>query len=138
MENARRRLIWHGVFLFLLGLVTGLVGEHFTNPRMGLSAHLEGVLNGILLVALGSVWQEVHLSSRLGAAAFWLTLFGAYANWCVTTLAAVFGTGSVTPIAAVGRSAQPWQEVLVSVGFLGVALSIMAAAVLILLGLRSE
>jgi hypothetical protein len=53
MEIVHRRLMWHGMFLFLLGLVTGLVEQRFANVRMGLSAHLEGVMNGILLLALG-------------------------------------------------------------------------------------
>jgi hypothetical protein len=46
MESDDRRLMWHGLFLFLLGLVTGLLEQRFTNIRMGLSAHLEGVMNG--------------------------------------------------------------------------------------------
>lgn len=138
MNNAQRRLVWHGVFLFLLGLLTGLVGEHFANVRMGLSAHLEGVMNGILLIAVGGIWQEVRLPVTSIKAAFWLLLYGAYSNWLVTTLAALFGTGSMTPIAAAGRSAAPWQEALVSVGFVSVALAIIAASVLLLIGLRAK
>jgi hypothetical protein len=33
--------MWHGMLLFLLGLITGLLEQRFTNVRMGLSAHLE-------------------------------------------------------------------------------------------------
>lgn len=44
METANRRLMWHGMFLFLLGLITGFLEQHFTNVRMGLAAHLEGVM----------------------------------------------------------------------------------------------
>ena len=40
-----RHLMWHGMFLFLLGLLTGLLEQRFTNVRMGMAAHLEGVLN---------------------------------------------------------------------------------------------
>jgi hydroxylaminobenzene mutase len=47
--------MWHGMFLFLLGLVTGMLETRFTNMRMGLSAHLEGVMNGIFLVVLGAI-----------------------------------------------------------------------------------
>jgi hypothetical protein len=32
------------MLLFLLGLITGLLEQRFTNVRMGLSEHLEGVL----------------------------------------------------------------------------------------------
>jgi hydroxylaminobenzene mutase len=51
MEGVNRRLMWYGTFLFLLGLVTGLLEQRFTNMRMGVSAHLEGVMNGIFLIA---------------------------------------------------------------------------------------
>ena len=60
MEETHRRLMWHGMFLFLLGLLTGFAELHFANVRMGLAAHLEGVLNGILLVALGAAWTGVR------------------------------------------------------------------------------
>ncbi len=51
MKTQKRRLMWLGMLLFLLGLITGLLEQRFTNVRMGLSAHLEGVMNGILLLA---------------------------------------------------------------------------------------
>ncbi|HEV7673046.1 MAG TPA: hypothetical protein VGQ12_00805 [Candidatus Angelobacter sp.] len=78
MEDSRRKLIWHGMFLFLLGLLTGFVETKFANPRMGLAAHLEGVMNGTFLVALGAVWMEVRLPLKLKAAAYWSALYGAY------------------------------------------------------------
>ena len=55
MKGANRRLMWHGVLLFLLGLLTGLVEQRFTNVRMGLAAHLEGLMNGTFLIALGAI-----------------------------------------------------------------------------------
>src|SRR5262249_32471634 len=70
MEDSKRRLLWHGMFLFLLGLLTGFVEQNFTNVRMGLAAHLEGVMNGIFLLALGAIWAEVGLSPRLKVAAY--------------------------------------------------------------------
>lgn len=138
MNDIKRRLVWHGIVLFLLGLLTGLVGEQFTNARMGLSAHLEGILNGILLIALASAWQEVRLSVPVARLALLLLLYGAYANWAVTTLAAIFGTQSMTPIAAAGHAGAPWQEITVSIGFISVALAIIAASILLLFGLRAK
>jgi len=38
MKTQKRRLMWHGMLLFLLGLITGLLEQRFTNVRMGLSA----------------------------------------------------------------------------------------------------
>jgi len=37
METSNRRLMWYGMFLFLLGLLTGLPETHFINIRMGAS-----------------------------------------------------------------------------------------------------
>jgi hydroxylaminobenzene mutase len=126
------------MFLFLLGLLTGLVETQFANPRMGLAAHLEGVMNGIFLVALGAVWLEVRLSPALSRTAYWGALYGTYANWAVTTLAAVFGTGAMSPVTAAGSTALPWQEGLVTAGFMSVGLAIIAAVVLVLWGLRGS
>jgi hydroxylaminobenzene mutase len=136
IEDSRRRLVWHGMFLFLLGLVTGLVEPNFANPRMGLAAHLEGVMNGTFLVALGAIWTTVRLSPRLKRAAYWSALYGTYANWAVTLLAAIFGTAAMSPITAAGRNAQPWQEGVVTVGFITVGITIIAASILVLSGLR--
>jgi (hydroxyamino)benzene mutase len=136
MDDSNRRLMWHGMFLFLLGLITGLLENQFTNTRMGLAAHLEGVMNGTFLVALGAIWTQVKLSPGLKRANYWSALYGTYANWGITTLAAIFGTGTLSPITAAGRSAQPWQESLVGAGFMTVGLAIIAATVLVLWGLR--
>ena len=42
MEGTDRRLMWHGMCLFILGLITGFVEERFANVRMGLAAHASG------------------------------------------------------------------------------------------------
>jgi hydroxylaminobenzene mutase len=124
--------------LFLLWLVVGLVEEKFTNPRMGLAAHLEGVMNGTFLVALGAIWTEVRLSARSKAAAYWGALYGSYGNWVITSAAAIFGTASMTPITAMGHRGQAWQETFVTFGFASVGIAIIVALVLILWGLRGN
>jgi hydroxylaminobenzene mutase len=138
MESTNRRLMWHGMFLFLIGLFTGFAETHFANTRMALAAHLEGVMNGIFLLALGAVWNEVHLSPTTKNVAYWIALFGTYGNWFVTTLAAIFGTGALSPITAAGHSGQPWQESLVTLGFLFVGATIITTSVLVLWGLRAK
>src|SRR5260370_40501938 len=107
VDDSNRRLMWHGMLLFLLGLFTGLVEQHLTNPRMGLAAHLEGVMNGTFLVALGAIWVEVRLSARAKAGAYWGALYGTYVNWAVTTLAAVLGAANLSPITR-RHGALPW------------------------------
>jgi hydroxylaminobenzene mutase len=135
-EDAKRRLLWHGMFLFLLGLLTGFAEQSFSNPRMGLAAHLEGVMNGIFLVALGAIWAEVRLSSKLKAVTFWSVLYGTYANWVITTLAAILGTAAMSPITANGHKGQPLPEAVVFVGFLTVGIVIVSSSILVLWGLR--
>jgi (hydroxyamino)benzene mutase len=138
MNATNRRLMWHGMFLFLIGLMTGFAEQHFANVRMGLAAHLEGVMNGTLLIALGAIWTEVRLPRTAKAVAYWTALYGTYANWLFTTLAAVFGTAALSPITGAGHSGQPWQESLVTAGFISVGVVIVAFSVLALWGLRAR
>lgn len=132
----RRRLLFHGIALFLIGLFTGLAEQHFANVRMALAAHLEGVMNGIFLLAVGAIWTEVRLSARASTLAYWALLGGTYGNWAVTTTAAVLGTAALSPITAAGRTAPQWQETLVTAGFGLIGLSIILASLLLLWGLR--
>ena len=138
MIDRTRQLLWYGMLLFLLGLLTGLAMPKFTNPRMGLAAHLEGVMNGTFLLALGAAWREVRLPSRWNAAAYWLVLLGTYGNWTSTTLAAIFGTAAMTPIAAGEHAGQRWQEAVVTVGFISTGLAILTAVIILLVGFRRQ
>ena len=133
-----RRLKFHGVLLFLLGLLTGLAIPALSNPRMGLSAHLEGLLNGIFLVLLGLIWHELRLGPRAASAAFRLVLFAAYANWTATLLSAAWGTGKLTPLAAGGRIGAPWQEAIVGAGLISLTVAIIAGVALVLVGLAKR
>jgi len=138
METSNQRLMWHGIFLFLLGLFTGLMEHRFTNVRMGLAAHLEGVMNGTFLIALGAIWTSVKLPVPAKVAAYWTALYGTYANWLTTTLAAVFGTAALSPISAAGHRGQAWQESLITVAFLSVSVSMVVVSLLALWGLRAK
>ena len=62
IEETNRRLMFHGMCLFVLGLLTGFAEQRFANVRMGLAAHLEGLMNGTFLIALGAIWIHVRLS----------------------------------------------------------------------------
>jgi hydroxylaminobenzene mutase len=130
--------MWNGIFLFLLGLLTGFAETHFANMRMGLAAHLEGVMNGTFLVALGAVWTEVRLAPAAKTTAYWTALYGTYVNWAITTFAAIFGTTSLSPITGAAHSARPWQENIVAFGFPTVGIAIIACSVLVLWGLRRK
>ena len=78
----------------------------------------------------------LQLSGGIERLAFWTTLYGTYVNWLVTTLAAVFGTKALSPLTGTSQGGRPWQETVVTVGFLSVGIAIVIAAVLLLWGFR--
>lgn len=135
MQSADRRMMWHGMFLFLIGLVTGMQERRFKNMRMALSAHLEGVMNGTFLIAVGAIWGHVELSPRVEKAARWTALYGAYGNWLFTTVGAALGTAAANPTLSRGHHGKPSQERLVGAGFRSIAYSILIAVMLLLWGL---
>lgn len=131
------RLLQSGVGLFLLGLVTGLVVSTTANPRMALASHIEAVMNGTFLMALGLLWPKLTLSPRQLAIAFWLVIYGTFANWAATLLAAVWAAGNeMMPLAAQGRTGTQIQEMVIQTLLVTLALAMIGACVLVLAGLR--
>ena len=130
-----RLLLSCGAVLLLLGLLTGLGIPAFGNPRAGLAAHVEGVMNGLLLLLVGAIWAQVQLGPRRRKALQGLLLYGAFANWVGTLLGAILKTSQMTPIAGAGYSGAPVEEAVVSGILISVGLSMIAAVGLLLNGL---
>ncbi len=126
------------MFLFLLGLLSGFAVPILTNPRMGLAAHLGGILDGMFLILLGLFWADLRMSARALGVTFWLTLSAAYAGWLAQLLAAIFGTSRATPIAGAGHVGAECQEALVAVVAISFSLAILVASGLLLYGLRGK
>jgi len=125
-----------GFSLIFLALLTGFGIPNFLNPRMALAAHMSGVLNGLLLIALSSVWSRLALSPGQGRLAKGASLFGTYGNWASACLAAAWGTSRMTPISGAGHAAVPWKEGVVQVAQVSLAMAILLALGLVLYGLR--
>lgn len=138
MRAPDRRLLQAGFALFLLGLLTGFAAPLFEAPRIGLSSHLEGLLNGLFLVALGLVWPRLTLGKRAASALFSLAVYAAFANWLATLLAAIWGAGGLMPIAGDGAVGTPVQEFVVGALLVTLSPAIVAAVILVLLGLRQK
>ncbi|MGQ3683850.1 MAG: hydrogenase [Candidatus Loosdrechtia sp.] len=130
------RLIQLGILLFFLGLLTGYVVPMLANPRMGLSSHLEGIMNGVFMVMLGLLWPKIGLSRTALTTLFWLAVYGTFANWTATLLAAFWGAGGSMPIAASGHQGTPTQEMIITLLLLSLSLAMVAVCVLVLWGLR--
>ena len=134
MTRRSQSLLALGAILFFLGLLSGFVVGAMENPRMGLSSHLEGVMNGTFLMVIGIAWGRLNLSQRLESVTFWLLLYGTYANWLAIQLAALFGTSRMTPIAGAGHEGLPWQEALVNFGLVTVSLTMVIGCALLAWG----
>ena len=137
-DEVDRRLVWHGVLLFFLGLLAGGAGPLYENPRMGLSAHVGGVTAGTFLAVVGLFWNRIRLTAGASVAAFWLTLYGSYVSVLGLVLAAIFGTSNSTPLAGAGFSGTLWEETIVDVALITAAAAILVACPLLLWGLRAS
>lgn len=139
MENLRLkkwqsdRLIFLGILLFLFGLLIGLFIPMMTNPRMGLSAHLEGIMNGMFTVILGLIWNKLILNDKWLTSAFWLTLYGTLANFIAVSVAAISGAGKMMPIAG-GKEGTSVVEGLISFLLISLALSMISVCLIVLTG----
>ena len=137
MAKVDRSLIRAGFVLFTLALLTGFAVPAFLNHRMAVAAHLTGVVNALLLIALGLAWGLLAMSpaqARLTRGAF---LYGTYANWVGSCLAAAWGTRRLTPLSGAGYGAAAWKESVVQILQVSLALAILAGAVSVVYGLRS-
>jgi hydroxylaminobenzene mutase len=123
-----RRLIRQGFLLFLLALAGGLFAYGARNPRMAVAAHVEGLMNGMFLVLLGS---------RTKVVAFWAALIGAYANWLVPLFSAAVGA-SQPQLAGAGFKAAPWQEALLAASPVAGVLAPLVCCSLLVWGMRGR
>ena len=127
------KLIFLGLILFLFGLSVGLVVENTANPRMALSAHLEGVMNGMFLIILGLIWKRLILSKTLLIITFWLVVYGTFANLIAVIIAAVTGFGKMMPIAG-GLEGMGAIEGLISFLLISLALCMLVVCIIVLIG----
>ena len=123
---AEPTLLRCGLVLFLLGLSTGFLMPLFANARMGLASHLEGVMNGMLLMLLAVLWPSFAFGPRLARWGRRLAIYGTFANWLATFVAACWGAGAMMPIAGQGRTGAAWQEQVVAVLLLSLSVVMVA------------
>jgi (hydroxyamino)benzene mutase len=138
-NGTARRFMLLGAVLVMVGLLTGFISGNLANPRMGLSAHLAGVMGGIMMLALGAGWQHVQLGATAERWALSLLAFGNIANWATVLLAAIWGAGRTTmPLAAGEHVATAWQENLVGILLVALSLAMVAGIALVIKGLLAK
>ena len=131
-------LVFLGVLLFFLGLIVGLFAPVLANPRMGVSSHIEGVLNGIFLIVLGLIWHKVDLPDRWLKITYWLALYGTFANWFSILIAAIFNAGKMLGIVANGREGPAVAEFVITFLLITLSIAMLSICVTVLIGLKKN
>ena len=102
---------------------------------MGLSSHLEGLVNGLFLIAIGLVWPHLSLNRLWAAIAFALLVYGTFANWFATFLSAYWGAVGTMPLAGRGAHGTPIQEHIVFALLVSLSFAMVGGCILLLAGL---
>ena len=88
VRRHQRQLALHGSVVLLIGLLAGIgfsyaaatepvTSDLYKNWKF---AHLEGLLNGVVVLAAAGVWAHIDSGRRSVDIGRWLLLIGAYAN----------------------------------------------------------
>ena len=140
-DGARRRghrLLQVGSLLFLLALLVGLAVPRFAAPRLALSTHLLGIMQGTFLIVLGLLWPKLKLSGAQSGAGFVLVIYGSIAAWLANLLGAIWGAGnSMLPLAAGIAHGSDLQELAIRALLRSAGVSLIAATALLVWGLRA-
>ena len=131
-SKAQRQILVHGLALVFVGLVWGLAVPNTPFPRLGLTAHIQLIENGMLLVVQALVLAGLPgLMGRLGTV---VLVAAAWTTWpmALSEIAnAWWGTGHMLPIAAgqagIAAGGEPWQELVVTLAHVVAALGFIAA-----------
>jgi hypothetical protein len=97
-RDSRRQLAFHGSMVLLIGLLAG-IGFSYAATTASVSsdlyknwrfAHMEGLLNGIVVLAVAGAWPAIGRRGTTVAVGKWLLILGAYANAIGPWITALF------------------------------------------------
>ena len=98
MNANRSHLGLHGSIVLLIGLLAGIgfsyaatttsvESDVYKNWRF---AHLEGLFNGVVVLAVAGAWPVIERNRRASTVGVWLLIIGAYANAIGPWITALF------------------------------------------------
>jgi len=103
MRTRPETMIFHGAVVILLGLLAGfpyalvVTGALASSERAWRMAHLEGVLNGLLVIAVAAVWDRLALVGRKRDVLVWSLVLMAYGNVVASAIGATFAVRGLAP-----------------------------------------
>ncbi|MCB1616567.1 MAG: hypothetical protein KDI30_11175 [Pseudomonadales bacterium] len=98
ISHNQRQLARHGCTVLLLGLLAG-IGFSYAAATVDTTsalygnwkfAHLEGLVNGLMVLAIAGVWPWLERENLSVRVARWLLVLGAYANAIGPWITALF------------------------------------------------
>jgi hypothetical protein len=101
--RARSSLVLHGILVIVLGLLAGfpyalvISGDLTGELRAWRMAHLEGVLNGLLMLGVGAAGSLLVLSPGKTRLLVISLLVAGYGNVVASTLGAALGVRGLSP-----------------------------------------
>jgi len=130
-RRARANLTLHGIIVIALGLLAGfpyalaISGDIGGEPRAWSMAHLEGVLNGLVLLGVGAAGSAIELAERQTRVLVASLLVAGYGNVVAAAIGATFG---VRGLEAAGPPANLLVFALFTAAIVGVFVGLGLAA----------
>jgi hypothetical protein len=82
IATERRTLFRNGALFLLLSAMLGLVAAaQAPHPAKWMAAHVSGLLTGVLMIALGSLWSELRLAPGTRKRAMQMGLIAAWTGF---------------------------------------------------------
>lgn len=98
IRSRRLQLAMHGSIVLLIGLLAG-IGYSYAATTAAVDsnlyknwrfAHLEGLFNGVMVLAIAGAWPSIDRRGPALTVATWLLILGAYANAIGPWITALF------------------------------------------------
>jgi len=130
------KLVVHGAGVILAGMVAGfayafvVTGDLAGSERAWRMAHLEGVLNGLVLLAVAGIADRLALSARAATMLAWSLIVTAWGNVVAAVIGATLGVRGLTPGGSLGNT-------IVYALFMIAVVGILVALVLVAIGART-
>jgi hydroxylaminobenzene mutase len=138
VHDRSRRVLVHGLALVMAGLVWGFGVPLAPYPRLALTAHIQFMSNGVLIIVMAGLL--LTLPHRVGPRAVGVMLAAAWLTWAMAlseVANAWWGTNQMLPIAAGqagARGAVAWRELIVKLTHIAAGVGLLVAWGLLVAG----